>query len=140
MKLIHCETTAFIASSVLELVLEDGLAIEVRDLCGEAFDGDLTLRKCEETDEIVYPVTDGTCTLLSAALEVGSEYKVCLVCGDRRVSAGAIKVLNEAVLGKCVYALRDDENHIWRVCMALVDLLRDMRQKLDNHVDGTEVI
>ena len=140
MQMIYCGTTAFTSLTKLEPISQEGVLVEVQDLYGAAVEGSLVLREAETTKEITYSITDGKCLIPSAALQPSYKYAISICVGAQRASAGYVDVLKEALLGKCLFPVRDDKNHIWTVCAALIELLRETRDKLDNHVDGTEVI
>ena len=140
MKIIMCEDAAFIASADLEQIHDTGIQVEVRDLLGRENARALVLHQIGASRDRVLSVKDGAAVIPSDAFEIDTCHALALICGERRIDAGEISITSAPLLGKCAAPRRTDHRHLWRVCIALSGAIGTIFEKLDYHVNGSEVV
>ena len=140
MKIALCRTSAFVIPKGLECVPSEGVRANVTDIRGEPVEGTLVLREIGQSSEMAYPLSAGECVVPSEALVSGKKYEISLIAEKKRISAGEIFVTTDDILGKCCYPVCSDNIHLWCVCADLIALLGETCEKLDAHVDGTDII
>ena len=140
MKITWCGDSAFVISEGPESVASDGVRIRVCNIQNEPVGGSLVLREVGQADEKTYSLSGGRCTRPSAALLSGEKYEFLLAGEKKRISAGEIFVTVDGARGKCIYPIRSDERHAWRVLADIIAFLGKTSNKLDAHVDGADVI
>ena len=140
MKIAWCGDSAFVISEGLEAVALDGVCVKVSNIQNEPVGGTLVLREVGKADENIYSLSAEGSIIPSAALLSGKKYEILVAAEKKRICAGEIFVITEDLLGKCIYPVRSDERHVWRVFADIIAFLGETRNKLDAHVDGADVI
>ena len=140
MKIVLCRASAFVVPGGLESISSEGVFVNVKDMRGKPIEGSLVLREIGQSSEIAYPLSAGECVVPSEALIYGKKYEISLVAEKKRLFVGDVFVTTDDILGKCCYPVCSDNMHVWRVCADLIAFLGETCEKLDAHVDGTDII
>lgn len=138
MRIIYCGDSAFIAGNTLECITDDGLSVEVVGVVDVPDSCSVSVRVMGEAKEHICSVAEGN--IPKTAFEMGKRYMLTLTIADQRLTLGEFQCLKDSVLGDCIYPRRNDASHAWSVCTSLATLLAETREKLHNHMDGSEVV
>lgn len=138
MRIIYCGDSAFIAGNTLECIANDGLSVEMVGVVDVPDSCSVSVRVMGEAKEQICSVAEGK--FPKNLFEVGKRYTLALITTDQRLTLGEFQCLKDFVLGDCIYPRRNDASHAWSVCTSLAMLLAETREKLNNHMDGSEVV
>ena len=140
MNFIVCEGQGFIATSVLEKA-KGSIPINVVDLDGKTLSGKLVLVPfASEKAEMLFVFQEGVGAISAETFEVGERYNVFLSVNDVRFFAGEIRIIDDVHLGVCILPVLGDTGHLWDCFKALSGYIQILREKLDSHIDGADIV
>lgn len=140
MEIVVCENAAVIVHQNLEQIPPQGISVVVENVSGKEQSGFLSLVRVATGEERFWVIEDGRGILPASELIVSERYKVVLVENDLRIPAGDIMVIEDGILGPCVLPFMKGADHLWKVVASIMGCVRTLREEIENHICGNDVV
>lgn len=141
MKIYNTKRSAFIANPALEFVGENGsLEVELFDVTKDISSKapHLTVREKGFSDERIFPFINNKAQI--RGLEVHKAYELVLTVPKMRIHVADISVCDGGGVGGDYVIAEAGQDKLLAGLVAALEEIASIKEKLESHVDGAEII
>ena len=140
MRIFVCKNAAIFAKGGIESVSNHGIVVSVLNVNGKKANGCLSLVHAPSAKESFFEIREGKGVLPFSSLEAGEKYKVFYIETGVRVPVGTISIIKDDILGLCALPQTKETDHLYEVVASMMEYLQFLRDKIENHIDGNDVV